>query len=517
MELSYALTWMVATSAVFGLAASLRQLRARLRGWFYVNALVLLVTLAGAAIGWSDSGYLAVTVWLMLVVVPGWIEQRLESVLRRSDSSRAAFWARMAQLLHPFDGYRERSLIYESQAHFDAGRSAEAKGALYPLLTRTAWSERAKLELLGLDAQWDRISAHARSQKVGTRDLQLAPLYLRAFGELGDLESMWSMYGEMPPHYAQQPAFTLLMASYSGLVETTGLVLARCYADLLPHQAAQFRAIALAVSGDATRARQVLTELVQSDPSSAHRTWRMAHLPQEVRVDRLSAAIRQQVERFVVRVRTELSGSFPQEKARPMWATPTLALVLIFAYLMALPGGSTDPANLVRMGALVIPMTLTGDEVAWRLVAAGFLHLGATHLLMNCLGLWILGRQIERLWGGASMLLVFLGASVGSFTCAAYFVEASSDAPRIFLGASSGVLGLVGALAVHLTTGYFVHGRRTLGKRILVVGAVVGAQFVFDWFTPIVSSMLHVTGLLLGSVVSVPISFAAWRRHLADP
>ena len=72
---------MVATSAVFGLAASLRQLRARLRGWFYVNALVLLVTIAGAAIGWDDSGYLALAVWLMLVVVPGWIEQRLESVL----------------------------------------------------------------------------------------------------------------------------------------------------------------------------------------------------------------------------------------------------------------------------------------------------------------------------------------------------------------------------------------------------------------------------------------------------
>lgn len=506
---------MVATSTVFGLAASLQQFRAKLRGWFYVNAFVLLVTIAGAATNYDGTGYLALAVWLTLVVVPGWIERRLESLLRRADHAKAAFWARIAQLLHPFDGYRERSWIYASQAHFDAGRSADAKGALYPLLTRPAWAERAKLELLGLDAQWDRIAAYARAQKVGTRDLRLAPLYLRAFGEIGDIESMWSMYRDLPPTYAQQSALTLLMASYSGLVEITELVLSRHHADLLPRHAARFRAIALTTSGDTARARQLLAELLRVDPNAAHSAWQLAQLPKPVDLNRLSAAAKQQIERFVFDLRAQLAVALPQEAARRIWSTPMLALTLVLVYFLAVPGGTTDPDNLVRMGALVIPTTLAGDDVAWRLVAAGFLHLGATHLLMNCLGLWVLGKQIERLWGGAAVLCVFLASSVGSFTFAAHFIQASLSAPRIFLGASSGVLGLVGALAVHLATGYFVHARKALGKRILVVVAVVGAQFVFDWFTPIVSSMLHITGLLIGSLVSLPISLAAWRRHLA--
>jgi rhomboid protease GluP len=142
--------------------------------------------------------------------------------------------------------------------------------------------------------------------------------------------------------------------------------------------------------------------------------------------------------------------------------------------------------------------------------------LGATHLLMNGLGLWVLGKQLEELFGAWVMLLLFMLASVGSFGFAASFVEASLAEPRIFLGASSGVLGFVGALGTYLAVGYFAFHRKALGRRILLVAAVIGAQLVFDWFTPVVSSMLHLTGLAIGAVAAIPFAYRNWQARLDD-
>lgn len=505
---------MVATSAVFGLVASFKQLKEGTRGWFYVNALLLLVVAAGVMAGCNETGYLAMALWLVLVVFPNWIERKLQRAMARANVAKVASLARIAQVVHPFDGYRERFLLCLSHARTEAGNLADAKGALYPLLTRAAWTERARVELLALDSQWERIVAHARSCGVGRRDLRLAPLYLRAFGELGDIESMWSLYAELPSQFASLPAISLLMVSYSGLTELTELLLSKHFAELEPNRAAELRAIALSAGSQPERARQVLNERLRSGSGTPHTQWRLAHLPPEARLERLGPTNAEALGRVSAFLRAEAAAMTPPEPLSPVWATASLMLALLLVYVAELPGGSTDPTNLVRLGALELPSTLTNGDVAWRLLAAGFLHLGGTHLLMNCLGLWVLGQQIERLWGGMAMLAVFLVSSVGSFAFAAAQVEASEAAPRIFLGASSGVLGLVGALAIHLATGFLVHSRKALGRRILIVAAVVGAQFLFDWFTPVVSSLLHVAGLVIGGLVSIPISSRAWRQHV---
>jgi membrane associated rhomboid family serine protease len=173
--------------------------------------------------------------------------------------------------------------------------------------------------------------------------------------------------------------------------------------------------------------------------------------------------------------------------------------VLVAVFAVGARGGSEDPQNLVDLGALVLPTHLVGDGVAWRVVAAGFLHFGATHLVVNLLGLWLLGREVERVWNGPILLAVFLGSSVGAFALAVAFVGATAEAPRVMLGASAGVLGLVGALFAFATIRYLSSGHRWLGRQILVLLAVIATQVVFDAFTPQVSSFLHLAGLGIGS------------------
>ncbi len=513
MDLSYALLWMIGTSSVFGLAMSIQQLRAGIRGGFFVNLAMLLVLGLGLLVNFSGLGYLALLLWGLFVVLPGSANQRSQRALLRQQLARAALWARVAASLHPFDGQREQARLLRSQGHLERGDLDAAKGILYPLLKSKDWTERAKMELLRLDGRWPLIVAHAQAQSVGRRDLKLAPLYLQALGEVGELESMWIMYGQVPTLLANQPVLRLQMASYSGLLELVELLLARYFPQMPRNCADLVRATSLFANGRSQDAERLLIPLVRNgSKEAAQASLRLAHPLGVAKLDDLSANAVGTIASFGRDVRAD-STSVPWfGKPQRSWATPLLIAVMLVVFLVGVPGGTTDPENLVQLGALVVPSSLTDDGIAWRIVAAGFLHLGITHLVMNCLGLWVLGRQLEQLWNGLVLLGIFLVSSIGSFGFAAAFVQATVSEPRIFLGASSGVMGLVGALGTFLATGYLLHRRHTLGRRLLLVVAVVLAQLVFDHFTPIVSSMLHLTGLGLGALVALPFSWVSWRK-----
>jgi hypothetical protein len=83
--------------------------------------------------------------------------------------------------------------------------------------------------------------------------------------------------------------------------------------------------------------------------------------------------------------------------------------------------------------------------------------------------------------------------------------------PTVLVGGSAGVYGLVGALGALSATGYFVHRSRIFSHRVGVVVVIVVAQLLFDWFTPITSSFLHMTGLAMGALVSLPWALRGFR------
>lgn len=513
MDLSYALTWMIGTSAAFGLALSIERLRAGIRGTFLVNLALLVLVGLGLLTHWDGVGYAALLLWFVLVIVPANALRGAQTAIHRHQLDRAALCARIAGVLHPFDGQREQARMIASQACFDRGELAAAKGELYPLLKSNAWSECAKLELLRLDGRWPLIVQHAKAQLVGKRDLKLAPLYLRALGEVGDIDAMWIMYGQIPSLLGHQPIMRLQMASYSGQSELVELLLGRYFRQMPRNTAEVVRATTMLAEGHNEHAERILHTIARSQGEGSHLArQRLAQRVGRAKVEDLSAAAAAVLSNFIREVRSDATSLEGLGKSQRVWATPLLIAIMVLLFLIGVPGGTTDPENLVNLGALVVPSEFTHGGVVWRIVAAGFLHLGSTHLVMNCLGLWVLGRQLEQIWNGVTLLLVFLASSVTSFGFAAAFVHATMSEPRIFLGASSGVMGFVGALGTFLAVGYLRHRRQALGRRLLLVVAVVLAQLVFDYYTPIVSSMLHLTGLAVGAIVAIPLAWHTWRK-----
>jgi rhomboid protease GluP len=170
-------------------------------------------------------------------------------------------------------------------------------------------------------------------------------------------------------------------------------------------------------------------------------------------------------------------------------------------------GGSTDPENLYRLGALVVPLAVLHGEW-WRLATATVLHYGAVHLALNMLGLLFLGRWLERLVGSVAYACVYVFSGIGSSFAVLVLATLRGAAPEFFLGASGAIMGILGATAaVHLRIGRSEDSRfvrRSLRTMLLQVGL----QTCFDLATPDVSMAGHLSGVVLGFLAGMVVPIA---------
>jgi rhomboid protease GluP len=127
---------------------------------------------------------------------------------------------------------------------------------------------------------------------------------------------------------------------------------------------------------------------------------------------------------------------------------------------------------------------------AWRLVTPVFLHAGLLHIGVNMYSLWALGPAVERFFGHARFLIVYLLSGISGVMLSLVM----SSNPSV--GASGAIFGLLGALATFL----YLH-RATFGK----LGAMQLRQLVFVallnlgmGLTPGIDNWGHVGGLVAG-------------------
>ena len=126
--------------------------------------------------------------------------------------------------------------------------------------------------------------------------------------------------------------------------------------------------------------------------------------------------------------------------------------VLLFIAMYFFGEGSENVATLVRFGANYPPLIQAGEY--YRLITAGFLHIGIFHLFFNMYALYIVGSQLESFIGKTKFIIVYLGSMIIGNLMSMLFIGNSVSA-----GASGAIFGLFGAL---LYFGY--HYRVYLGN-----------------------------------------------------
>jgi rhomboid protease GluP len=171
-------------------------------------------------------------------------------------------------------------------------------------------------------------------------------------------------------------------------------------------------------------------------------------------------------------------------------------IVLIFMYFLSLP--FEGQSEFLTRWAKVNDLIREGEP--YRLLTSMFLHLNLMHILFNGYALFVIGRDVEALFGHVRFALIyFLGGLSGSL---ASFVF--TDAPSV--GASGAIFAIFGAEMVYFYQNRKLHGemgRRHLNQLIFLMLLNLGLGFFSSATSGFrLDNAGHIGGLVGGVVLA---------------
>lgn len=189
-----------------------------------------------------------------------------------------------------------------------------------------------------------------------------------------------------------------------------------------------------------------------------------------------------------------------------LWARRTPYTYFFFGFnififiLMAFAGGSTNGETLRAFGVKSNTEIASGQW--WRFVTPIFLHIGLLHIIFNSYALWIIGPQVEKLYGSARFVVLYVLTGIAGVAGSYYYHPQSESA-----GASGAIFGLFGVLLVfgirhrHEIPPFF---KRAVGTGVL---PVIVINLIIGFSIPAIDNSAHIGGLLAGAALAAIIPF----------
>ena len=189
---------------------------------------------------------------------------------------------------------------------------------------------------------------------------------------------------------------------------------------------------------------------------------------------------------------------------RPVFVTYVLFAVncLIFL-LMELAGGTSGAtAGPILLGFGAKSNFEMDQGEIWRLVTPIFIHIGFLHMLFNSYALLVVGPQVEKLYGGARFLILYMLSGVAG-VIASYFYHPDT----LSAGASGAIFGLFGVLlafVIRYRNSLPASFRRALGKGVFLT---IALNLVIGFYASFIDSSAHVGGLITGAALAFIIPY----------
>jgi rhomboid protease GluP len=159
-----------------------------------------------------------------------------------------------------------------------------------------------------------------------------------------------------------------------------------------------------------------------------------------------------------------LSGSFNDISGRALWVL----------------GGKLGPSIWI-------------DHEYWRLITAGFLHGNLMHIAFNAYALFVIGVQVEELFGTPRFLVIYFASTVAGF-----WLSARMN-PGLSIGASAGIMGLIGAVVAFGHVSGSAVGRQIRNQYL----GLLAINLVWGFLPGMsVDNRAHIGGFLAGLAVA---------------
>jgi len=192
-------------------------------------------------------------------------------------------------------------------------------------------------------------------------------------------------------------------------------------------------------------------------------------------------------------------ASPPPRRRLPAAALPRLTYALmaingaIFLVAMLLPELEWE---LFLRGALIPQQVVQGREI-YRLLTAMFLHGSVAHIFFNLMGLYVMGRALEPIFGARRFLLVYLlGGLTGSACSLALSAMGSAS-----VGASGAVFALFAAQALHLAQHRHIY--RNVRAQLREMAFILGMNLLIGVLPGSrIDNWAHIGGILGGTLLT---------------
>jgi len=186
---------------------------------------------------------------------------------------------------------------------------------------------------------------------------------------------------------------------------------------------------------------------------------------------------------------------------RPVFTYIFLGINILIFLLMSLAGGSMNLPTMLAFGAKHNAAIDNGQW--WRFITPIFIHIGLIHLFFNSYALWMVGPQVEKLYGPARFVLLYVGTGVAG-VAASYFYNPGVPSA----GASGAIFGLFGVLLVfglryrNSIPPFFKRAVGTGVLPVIIINLIIG--FTMSQF---IDNSAHLGGLLAGAALAAMIPY----------
>lgn len=166
--------------------------------------------------------------------------------------------------------------------------------------------------------------------------------------------------------------------------------------------------------------------------------------------------------------------------------------ILVYGLTILKYGTSEDAYVILEMGGKFNPLIIENNQW-WRLVTAGFIHIGLTHILMNGISLYYLGSELEQAIGSLRFLGIYISSVLGgNLLSFAFNIE------NISAGASTGVFGLFAAI---IALSILYPQSSLLKQRAHSFIFLILFNVVSGIMTPGLDNLGHIGGAIVGFLV----------------
>lgn len=181
-------------------------------------------------------------------------------------------------------------------------------------------------------------------------------------------------------------------------------------------------------------------------------------------------------------------------------AIPSVIFGLLIANGLMFAAQQVQP-NLMAYFLALWPISSPRPEfMPWQLVTYGFLHGGLNHIFFNLFGLWMFGRDLERLMGAKRFFTYYMTCVVGA-GIVQLTVALIQGGVYPTIGASGGVFGLLLAYAMafpNRTVMLLFPPIPMKAKYFVLIYGLLELYLGLSGRAPGVANFAHLGGMLFG-------------------